>query len=310
MAVHEFNHAVQFSYGFAWEFWWWEATATYVESQVYPDSNWWAYYVTGYTDSPGIAFNASDQNDQDIFWHMYGMAIWAAYMDEYLGGHETVLATWQASDNERGTYTFGMPDAFEEIGLDFDAAYTDFIAKNTVMLYEAQNVLPSVDETRSIDELPASANPDRDERPEGYGQVYTRIEAGAGEGELVLDFEGEDDIAWSVQLVEVDRDEILRVEVAEIVDGVGTVSLADFGDEDVVVVVSPLEYDGSRHSYEWSAYIAEPPPGDDTGGDTDALVDGDGEEKPGGGCGCDSGGTQAAGALALLGFAALSRRRR
>jgi uncharacterized protein (TIGR03382 family) len=311
MAVHEFNHAIQFGYGFAWEFWWWEATATYIESQVYPTNDWWAYYVAGYTDNPYLAFNASDQDDDDIFWHMYGMAIWATYVHEYLGGHDTILATWEAADSERGTYTFGMQEAFEEIGLDFESAYVDFIAKNVVMDYEAQNKLPNVDERSRIDELPASEEVDGNTRPQGYGQTYTRIEAGAGEGDLLVTFAGEDNVNWSVQLVEFDRTNVLRVVAADVVDGAGTVTLPDFGAEDVMLVVSPLTADDTKYDYSFSAEIVETPEVD-TG---DALVDGGGDVDGGGetpgGCGCDTGGTTGAvGVGVLLGLAAVARRRR
>ena len=47
MAVHEFNHAQQFNYGFAHEFWWWEATATYIQESAQPSNNWWADYING-----------------------------------------------------------------------------------------------------------------------------------------------------------------------------------------------------------------------------------------------------------------------
>lgn len=301
MAVHELNHALQFGYGFAWEFWWWEATATYIESQVYPTSNWWAYYVTGYSDNPELAFNASDQNDQDIFWHMYGMAIWGAYMDEYIGGHDAVLDTWEAADGERSdTYGFGMRDAFEEMGLDFDAAYVDFIAKNVVMSYEAQRVLPEVAERDEVRALPASDEADGSQRPQGYGQTYTRIEKGAGEGDLVLSFDGDEDAPWSVQLVEVDGDAILRVVAADVVDGVGTVTLEDFGANDVVLVVSPLVDSDSRYGYTWSAEVVEPEEVEDEPVDT---------KEASYACGTATGGTSL-GLGALLGIAAMVRRRR
>ena len=51
MAVHEFNHAQQFNYGFAHEFWWWEATATYIQESAQPSNNWWADYITSMATS-------------------------------------------------------------------------------------------------------------------------------------------------------------------------------------------------------------------------------------------------------------------
>lgn len=301
MAVHEFNHALQFGYGFAWEFWWWEATATYIESQVYPTANWWADSVRGYADNPQLAFNASDQQDADIFWHMYGMAIWAAYLDEYVGGPELVLATWDAADGERGTYSFGMEEALEELDLDFDTVYTDFITKNVVMQYEDQRVLPNVDERDEIDALPASDEADGRNSPEGYGQTYTRFEAGANDdvaGDLVVTFSG-DDVPWSVQLVEVSDDEVLRVAVGDIVDGEGTVTLEAFGEEDAVLVISPLVSGDDRSDYEWEAAMVEPP----------APVASEAEVPTA--CACTTGASPAGvGIGGLLGIAALVRRRR
>ena len=52
MALHEFNHSSQFSYSEGPEFWYWEATATYIEEQVLPNGNWWSTYVVGYSDHP------------------------------------------------------------------------------------------------------------------------------------------------------------------------------------------------------------------------------------------------------------------
>lgn len=312
MAVHELNHALQFSYGFAWEFWWWEATATYIEGQVYPTSDWWAYYVDGYSQNPQLAMNASDQNDQDIFWHMYGMAIWANYMSEYLGGPDAVLATWENAVGAGGYYTFGMRDAFDASGLDLDTAYADFVVRNTVMDYDDQDAIPPVDEVAEVDELPASDDVSGNNRPQGYGQSYLRFEAGAGEGDLVVAFDGDPNGQWSVQLVEVSRTEVLRVVTGDIVDGVGTLTMPDFGGEDVMLVASPLRATDDKFAFAWSADLVAPEVLD-TAEDTGAPLAGDDDtagEQPSG-CGCAStGDVGGLGLGMLLSVATLARRRR
>lgn len=308
MAVHEFNHSTQFSYGFAWEFYWWEATATYMEGQVYPSSTWWAESVYGWAANPQLAFNASDQGDDDIFWHMYGMAIWAQYLHENVDGNATVLGTWEAAENERGTYSFSMADAMLEMDLDFDALFEDFIVKNTVMAYEAQRDLPSPDELSGIDELPASEEVDGSKRPQGYGQTYTRIDAGAGNGDLIINFSGETDVNWAVHLVEIDRNSVLRDVKVDVVEGVGTATLEAFGDEDVMLVVAPMEEGDSKYNYSYTLALAEVPEVEDTGTDTPGKNANAGEETAG--CGCDAGGGGAAGVGVLLGLLAVGRRRR
>ena len=242
---------------------------------------------------------------------MYGMGIWGTYLDEYQGGHDTVLATWEAAEGAGGMYTFGMQDAFDDLDLDFDAAYTDFIVRNTVMDYVDQDVIPSVDERGSVDSLPDSDEVDGSSRPQGYGQTYIRFEAesGSGEGDLVVSFDGDADVPWSVQLVEVTGDAILRVVVADIVDGVGTVTLPAFGAEDVVLVASPLKDGDTKYGFTWSAELVEPvvveedtDTGRDVGGEDDDV-----EVH----AACSSSGADGMlGLGALVGLAGLVRRRK
>ncbi len=77
MAAHEFNHSLQFSYGFAHEFWYWEATATWMEEHVYPDINDWRDYVWVYGQYPHIGMNASDTRgtDNTLFAHTYSIDV-------------------------------------------------------------------------------------------------------------------------------------------------------------------------------------------------------------------------------------------
>jgi len=67
MAAHEFNHASQFAYGFGHQFWFWEATATYVEEFVYPTHDGWAPYVDP-RDGNSRDADPSDQGD----WRAWG----------------------------------------------------------------------------------------------------------------------------------------------------------------------------------------------------------------------------------------------
>ncbi|MBM4390017.1 MAG: hypothetical protein FJ090_02750 [Deltaproteobacteria bacterium] len=318
MAAHEFNHAIQYSYGYSPEFWWWEATATYIEDYVYPNVNYWSAYVTGYTDHPEIAFAAYSQQDYDVFYHMYGMAIWAFYIDNYHGGHDTVQETWKNASRESGTYTYGGNDMVDDLGLDWDESYLDFTARNTVMDYEQQRFFSDIELVDTIRSLPYSAESGRD-APQGYGQNYYKVAADAGGGDLVVSFTTEERVDFAVQIVEAD-DAVLRHEYA-VVEDAGEVRLEDFGDHDAWIIISPLKYtdNDTEYAYAFTARLDEgevdPPDtdGDDTG---DGLVDqGDGDTDgdvsiTGPACACNTGGQ----ALPALGMAAtvlaLARRRR
>jgi len=324
MAAHEFNHMLQFSYGDAPEFWWWEATATWVEDYVFPDSNYWSQYVYGYTMAPYISMSASDQQDQDIFYHMYGMSIFAFYLDDYQGGHDTVLQTWKDARSDSGRYDRSAEDMMDDLGLDWETVYADFVTKNTVMDYTQQRWFPAVEAEDSVKSLPAEGGSGRQTAPQGYGQNFIKFADGMGEGDLVVRFEGDDKVEWSVQLVESKARRVNRVVTMTVENGVGEATLEDYGDEEVVMVVSPLKWTDSDYDYNWTAELVAPPedtaPDEDSGSidDTgDGVSDGNGNGDGDGtvdlgptGCGCASSDGAAAG-LAVAGAAlALAARRR
>ncbi len=175
MAVHEFKHAVQFSYGWATEFWWWEASATYIQEYVNPENNWWSSYISGYTQNPQIALNAYSQSDYDVFYHMYGMAIWAFYLDEHVGGHELVQATWDYADDQGGLYSVGMDETLEALGHDFREVFAGFLANNTVMDFEDQRYFGSVAQQATHKSLPVQGSSTSKTEPEALGANYIQF---------------------------------------------------------------------------------------------------------------------------------------
>ncbi len=318
MAAHEFNHAIQFGYSYAPEFWWWEATATWVEDYVYPDTNDWSDYVWGYSANPYIAIGASDQQDQEIFWHMYGMAIWAFYLDDYQGGHDTVQQTWEDARGDGGQYTRGAEDMVDDLGLDWETLYNDFTARNAVMDYVQQKYFPEVDLHDTVKALPDDGKSSNSDTPQGYGQNYIKFNDGMGEGDLVVSFVGSDKTEWSVQLVESKDDVVNRVVTARTEDGVAEVTLTGYGAEEVYLVVSPLTARDDDFDYAWSAELVEAEVPDDTGTNGGDDTGGDGSDDPGPveisgpvACGCASTepGMAVAGGAAIAAIFAGKRRR-
>ena len=330
MAAHELNHALQFSYSFASEFWWWEATATYIEEIVLPETNGWSDYVAGYTYNPHLEM-AGYGDGGDAFWHMYGMAIWAFYLHDYQGGTDAVRETWENASGERGQYTYGAGDMVRDLGLDWQETYVDFITRNVSMDYDQHRFFPGISVVESVRSFPASGESVRATRPEGYGQNYIQIHGGGGDGndDLHLVFSGDDDVEWAVVLAETDGEAVLRSEHVISEDGVAELTLPDYGDDDVFLVVSPLEEDDDSHTYAWELELVEGDAvdtgdddtddanlGDDT--DDDGLSDelparpvgGDTIQAGAGGCGCASPGPAAPLAGWLLGLSVLAVRRR
>lgn len=313
MASHEFNHAVQYGYSDAPEFWWWEATATWIESVVYPNSYLWSWYVAGYSDNPWIAFDAEDQRDREVFNHMYGMAIWAFYLEDYMGGADILRQTWENAKDESGYYTYGADDMLDDLGEDFDAAYADFVIKNAAMEYVESQAMPDVDLKDTVSSFPADGKSSGNDVPQGYGQNYIKFDKGSDEGTLKLKFTGDDGVKWLVALVEARKHEIYRTESAQTEDGAATLTLDNFGAEDVFLVISPLTTRSGEYDYEWEATTEEPSADDDDTGvdDTGDVNDTDDDDNSGGESGdepatttptgCNDGGCSAGGGAPLTG---------
>jgi MYXO-CTERM domain-containing protein len=333
MAAHEFNHALQFSTSLAPEFWFWESTATWIEDDVYPSHNTWSEYVGAYTESPWIAQNASSQDDYEIFYHMYGMAIFNFYLDEYAGGHVTIRDMWKwAGDHARSYSDEPVWNLAEALGFDWDEIMTGFMAVVTVMDFTDRAYFPAVRIQDTVVKLPASGTPNVVVEPESLGQNFIVFDDGlfVGGQDLHLSFDGEDGVLWYVVLVAEDGTSIGESVVVEVDEfGVGDAWITPHGG-DVTLVVSPWDdeaygahYDWQRtptHTYTWSAEMGDRP--EDTGIDPtdDTATDDTGDDLPdrpdsedGGICGCTSTGSpgsHAAWTGLLLAAAALLRRRR
>lgn len=341
MAVHEFNHASQYAYndergGYNYNvpFWYFEATATWMQEYNYND-NWWSTYVTGYTNAPYVGMEVSNQSDYTEFYHMYGMAIWNFYLDKYVGGPEYVRDLWEdAAPHDDANLT--MEEMIDNSGEDWREQYVNFIATNTVMNYSERAWYEAVATVDTVDELPAEGESSSRKAPQGLGQNYIRFdpEAAGEDGQLLITFDGEDEVEWMVLAVQTDGiqiESISEMEVSE-EDGEGEL-LVDFASEDpLFLVISPFEYASTRNNegkeYTWAAEWVENEEepvetGDPGDGDDDDDDDGDGSgeegenafntegEGKGGVCGCASStgggsGLAIAGALLALGL----RRRR
>ncbi len=333
MACHEFAHAIQFSTSYAPEFWYWEATAIWMEEQVYPSHNYWTYYVDAYTQNPWIGLTASSQRDQEIFYHMYGGAIFNFMIDNWYDGHATVKGMWDYAAARGGQYSLPVWDNITGIGLDWDEVFVGFLAANTVMDYDEQNVFPSIDIHQSVTSLPSSGEDSSSDQPESLGQNYIRFDDGLDEGkDLKVTFQGDaGPDEWYAVLVSTENRQVVqavRIELDSGHLGEGTIS---FEGGDVYLVVAPWDESAAGYHYNWEyadswgySWSAELTDGggdpddtenpDDTGYDkVDDLPATPGDDEPGvgmPGCGCASGGAAGGGALlGLLGLLGLARRR-
>ena len=99
--AHEFYHAVQHAEGaFAARGsvqWWWEATAMWVEGEVYPGTEDYYSFLYGYAFEPHLQLNAyTGLTSAGLLeeYHQYGAAIWPRYLTEYVTSWTTIRDTW------------------------------------------------------------------------------------------------------------------------------------------------------------------------------------------------------------------------
>ena len=89
-AVHEFFHAIQFGYNCYERLWLMESTAVWSEDELYNGINDHYRYMPSW-------FSNSNKPIDDESSHMYGSFIFFQYIDEHLGGPETIKACWDKS---------------------------------------------------------------------------------------------------------------------------------------------------------------------------------------------------------------------
>jgi hypothetical protein len=129
-AAHEFFHEVQFAYDFAEDAWWMEATATWMEEQVFDGANDNRRYIpfgqVGVPNTPLDEF-------QDIGSAQYGNWPFFEYLSRHFGD-EIVRSAWQgaaAVGDDRGSYSIEAIKAALPVGSPLPDAFRDYTAANT-----------------------------------------------------------------------------------------------------------------------------------------------------------------------------------
>ena len=313
-AAHEFNHAIQFAYGLydTYDLWWWEATATWMEEHVY-SHNGWSQYTYGFAAWPEIGMHASSQHSQSVFWHMYGMNVWAFYLDEHVGGQELVRGTWEyLLTHSPGIAT--MPEVLPDLGVDFDQTYEGFLATAAVMDFDDHDWFYPVTLTQDMTELPHTGTPSGS-LPEGLGQNFFKIDRTTNPDakDLQVVFTSEEDVDWYVVLATTSDSSTVSDYAAATKDektGAWVAQLPWDGEDDAYMTVSPNTESVTRsYEYKYTVSLLDPPPPVDTG-DTGLGATGQGQsdtdEK---GSVCASAGGPSSFLLAALSLRATRRRR-
>ena len=129
-AVHEFFHSIQFGYNCYEKFWFMEASATWSEDELYDNINDFYRYIPNFFSNPDHAIGTEGT-------FMYGTCIFFQYIDEHLGGRETIRRSWDYSRdyaNPVNDISFLAIDAaLQENNFSFEIAYNQMRIANQIL---------------------------------------------------------------------------------------------------------------------------------------------------------------------------------
>ncbi|MGB9561316.1 MAG: MXAN_6640 family putative metalloprotease, partial [bacterium] len=80
-AAHEFFHLAQFAYDYTEDIWWMEATAVFMEEQLYPYVNDYIAYIGDFLAHPEIPLNYANTSDNRI----YGTSLFPIFLSRRFG---------------------------------------------------------------------------------------------------------------------------------------------------------------------------------------------------------------------------------
>lgn len=312
---HEFYHAVQYGTGsFDYDVsgpnaWLWEASASWIEVEVLPDDPTYAGFLFGFALLPYLEVNFFDYPDTGQLqeYHQYGAFIFMRYLAEVVGDWEIIRNTWvepRSSDSLRA-----LRREVEDLGVDFDEAFMDFVARNVTWDYAHgdwyawyvdyyADAYGSQDQ-RIVGEIDSAGtsgweSPPNSERPHRYGANVWHMDS-PDAGDVIVSFEGDstgsrgEPAEWGLTVVTV-RGSTVDYEVIELSGGSGEANLGDLSSKsDVYLVVGAwsddLDFDETfdyQLQVEVGGSSSSDGGGSETGGDEGG---GEGGESGGGGVG-------------------------
>jgi hypothetical protein len=130
-AAHEYNHVLQFGYDVAQDTWMFEATATWMEDEVYTQIDDYLQYLAPWAQLsfvPLTSFDAVDGSNPDNV-KVYGDMVWNRWIDQRFGP-DTVRNAWENSLlSDPASFAPGAYDlALRRRGSSFFSSFARFAA--------------------------------------------------------------------------------------------------------------------------------------------------------------------------------------
>lgn len=257
-SAHEFNHTIQYAYNIDTAVWLQEASATWMEDEVFDYVNDYYQYLAEGTwgEHPETALTKTGG------LHEYGDVIWMKYLSEYYGGNIIFKDIWSLCEK------YSALDAnkifFKNNGTNLSKAFKDFSAKNVTMSksYKEGDHYGSVsdmmvNETYPVSKLIESIPSVFFSNPPSYlGANYVKFSGGRGET-LKISFKGTKtynlvNVRWGAVVVKLDSGGIPEVEEIKLDnDQQGLILISGFGStyQEVYLVLSVLSQGPNNFKY-------------------------------------------------------------
>ena len=121
-SVHEFFHSIQFGYNCYERLWFMEATAVWSEDELFDGINDLYRYLPSWFSNPNKPID--DESN-----HMYGTFIFFQYIDEHLGGAETIRSCWENSNILANPVQDISFQAIDEALSSFNSSFEDALTR-------------------------------------------------------------------------------------------------------------------------------------------------------------------------------------
>ena len=132
-AAHEFHHALQYAYDVTDDYWMLEATATWMEDEVYDSINDNYQYLSGgplgRPQTPADTWvDFSDPSNPDT-GYQYGTFIWLRYLSEKAADPAIIRSIWEKTA-EAGVYSLEAIESVLGGETSFVSSFSEFAARN------------------------------------------------------------------------------------------------------------------------------------------------------------------------------------
>jgi hypothetical protein len=262
--AHELHHAIQAAYDDSDPYeWLYEASAVWMEDEIYPDIGDAKSYLVDYMDAPDLCPLSMGRDDHDVRW--YGDWILLRYIAEHHSGPQTIRRLW-----EHMTILDGLP-ALEATLTEQGATLTEVLVNfsianltksdcpaNTPYCYAqgSDYLQPYVEEMVRLDPGEVETLIPKD-GVQQFGADYLRLRS---ERPILLDFQGSLAGEWEVRLVGLVGDKATVTSLDP--TGPTTVNPSKFDRLYLVIVnVAPVEVEADCGYHNYTLAFADASPG-------------------------------------------------